>query len=61
MEYNKFLIDLVNTETCFNMNIGKHARTECCCLHDLREGEDQERLPYAAKHMWHFFNLAGVN
>ena len=24
VEYNKLLIDLVNTTTCFNLNIGKH-------------------------------------
>jgi hypothetical protein len=62
VEYNKLLIDLVNTATCFNLNIGKHGtRTKCCCLHDLQGGEDQERLTYAAEHMWHCFNLTGVN
>jgi hypothetical protein len=30
-------------------------------LHDLQGGEDQERLPYAAEYMWHFYNLTGVN
>jgi hypothetical protein len=61
IKYNKFLIDLVNKESCYNLNIGKHARTKCCCLHNLRGGEDHERLPYAAEHMWHFNSLTGFN
>jgi hypothetical protein len=59
--YNKFLTDLVSKDACFNLNVGKHALTKCCCLHDLRGGEDQERLAYAAEHMWHFHNLNGAN
>ena len=62
VEYNKFLNDLVNTKAmCFNLNRGKHAHTRCCCLHYLRGGTDQERLAFAAEHMWHFHNLNVVN
>jgi hypothetical protein len=59
VEYKKFLIELVNKETCFNLNISKIALSKCTCLHDLRE--DEERLGYAAEHMWYFGNLTNDN
>mgnify|MGYP000750976887 CR=1 FL=1 len=57
VEYNQFLTELVNNECCVNINVSKSTPTKCCCLHDLRGGEGQERLAYAAEHMWYFHNL----
>jgi hypothetical protein len=43
------------------VNVGKQAKSKCCCLHGPQGGEDKERLPHAAGHMWHFNNLDSVN
>ena len=59
IEYNKFLTDLVNGETYFNINIGKYAHSKWASLHDLWGNED--RISYAAEHMWHFHNLNSIN
>jgi hypothetical protein len=56
-QYHDFLCDLIDRESCPNLNISHNSRSSCTCLHGLRGDNDKERLPYATEHMWYFHNL----